>query len=176
VALVPEGREHAGLALDLTVADNVLLPRPPSRACGLPVDRRAESAVVADWVRRLDVRPPHPAAPVGTLSGGNQQKVLLAKWLAIGPRLLLLHEPTQAVDVGARQTITAAVRRAAAAGCAVLIAGTDETELTMMCDRVLVLRSGRAVQELIGDFTPDDIVASIFSGHIRKSLRTARER
>jgi ribose transport system ATP-binding protein len=176
VVLVPEGREHAGLALDLTVADNVLLPRPPSRAGVLPVDRRAESAVVADWVRRLDVRPPHPAAPVGTLSGGNQQKVLLAKWLAIGPRLLLLHEPTQAVDVGARQTITAAVRRAAAAGCAVLIAGTDETELTMMCDRVLVLRSGRAVQELIGDFTPDDIVASIFSGHIRKSLRTARER
>jgi ribose transport system ATP-binding protein len=173
VVLVPEGREHAGLALDLPVADNILLPRRHSRAGVLPVDRRAETAVVAEWVDRLDVRPPDPSKPVGTLSGGNQQKVLLAKWLATGPRLLVLHEPTQAVDVGARQTITAAVRRTATAGCAVLVAGTDEAELTMMCDRVLVFRSGRAVTELTGTFTPDDIVASIFSGHIRKSLRAA---
>jgi ribose transport system ATP-binding protein len=176
VVLVPEGREHAGLALELTVADNLLLPRRGSRAGVLPVDRKAESAVVAEWVHRLDVRPRDPSTPVGTLSGGNQQKVLLAKWLATGPRLLVLHEPTQAVDVGARQTITAAVRRAAAAGCAVLVAGTDETELTMMCDRVLAFRSGRVVQELTGGFTPDDIVESIFSGHIRKTLRTARGR
>jgi ribose transport system ATP-binding protein len=173
VALVPEGREHAGLALDLPVADNILLPRQRSRAGVLPVERTAETAVVAAWVSRLDVRPPDPARLVGKLSGGNQQKVLLAKWLATGPRLLVLHEPTQAVDVGARQTITAAVRAAAEAGCAVLVAGTDETELTMLCDRVLVFRSGRPLVELTGDFTPDDIVESIFSGHIRKRLRSA---
>jgi ribose transport system ATP-binding protein len=173
VVLVPEGREHAGLALDLPVADNLLLPRRRSRAAVLPVDRKAETAVVAEWVRRLDVRPPDPAQLVGKLSGGNQQKVLLAKWLATGPRLLVLHEPTQAVDVGARQTITAAVRQAAAAGCAVLVAGTDETELSLLCDRVLVFRDGRPVSELTGGFTPDDIIESIFSGHIRTRLRSA---
>ena len=172
VALVPEGREHAGLALDLPVADNILLPRAPSRSGLLPQDRAAEAAVVDEWTSRLDVRPPDPARLVGTLSGGNQQKVLLAKWLATAPRLLVLHEPTQAVDVGARRTITGAVRAAAAGGCAVLVAGTDETELTMLCDRVLVFRDGRQVAELTGDFTPDDIVQAIFSGHIRKRLRS----
>jgi ribose transport system ATP-binding protein len=121
---------------------------------------------------RLDVRPPDPAQPAGRLSGGNQQKVLLAKWLATGPRVLVLHEPTQAVDVGARQVITTAVRRAAAHGCAVLVAGTDETELAMLCDRVLVFRDGRPVAELSGEFTPDDVVRSIFSGHIRTRLRS----
>jgi ABC-type sugar transport system ATPase subunit len=173
VVLVPEGREHAGLALDLPVADNLLLPRRRSRAAVLPVDRKAESAAVDEWVRRLDVRPPDPTQLVGRLSGGNQQKVLLAKWLATGPRLLVLHEPTQAVDVGARQTITAAVRGAAADGCAVLVAGTDETELTLLCDRVLVFRDGRPVSELTGEFTPDDVVESIFSGHIRTRLRSS---
>jgi ribose transport system ATP-binding protein len=172
VVLVPEGREHAGLALDLPVADNLLLPRRRSRAAVLPVDRRTETAVVAEWVRRLDVRPPDPAQLVGKLSGGNQQKVLLAKWLAPGPRLLVLHEPTQAVDVGARQTITAAIRRAADAGCAVLVAGTDETELSLLCDRVLVFRDGRPVRELAAGFTPDDVIGSIFSGHIRTRLRS----
>ena len=111
---------------------------------------------------------------VGQLSGGNQQKVLLAKWLAGEPSLLVLHEPTQAVDVGARQVITLAVRRAAEQGCAVLVAGTDETELSLLCDRVVVFREGRQVTELSGDFTPDDIVGSIFSGHVRKALRSAR--
>jgi ribose transport system ATP-binding protein len=172
IVLVPEGRERAGLALDLSLADNVLLPRPRSRAAVLPVQRKAEAAVVDEWARRLDVRPPDPAQLVGTLSGGNQQKVLLAKWLAMGPRLLVLHEPTQAVDVGARQTIIAAIRQAASAGCAVLVAGTDETELSLLCDRVLVFREGRPVSVLTGAFTPDDVVESIFSGHIRKRLRS----
>ena len=176
VVLVPEGREHAGLALDLSVADNVLLPRRSSRGAVLPVDRKTEAAVVSEWVGRLDVRPPDPAQLVGKLSGGNQQKVLLAKWLATAPKLLVLHEPTQAVDVGARQTIIAAIRQAAAVGCAVLVAGTDETELSLLCDRVLVFREGRPVSELTGAFTPDDVVESIFSGHIRTRLRSARLR
>jgi ribose transport system ATP-binding protein len=138
------------------------------------VERKAETGLVGRWIRELDVRPPEPGRPVSTLSGGNQQKVLLAKWLATGPQLLVLHEPTQAVDVGARRTITAAVRTAADSGCAVLVAGTDETELTMLCDRVLVFRDGRIATELSPGFTPDDVVEAIFSGHLRKTLRSAR--
>ena len=119
--------------------------------------------------------PAGPGATVGSLSGGNQQKVLLAKWLATRPRLLVLHEPTQAVDVGARQIIIDAVRRAAAEGCAVLVSGTDETELSLLCDRVIVFRDGGAADELSGDFGPDDIVSAIFAGSgPRKTLRAAR--
>jgi ribose transport system ATP-binding protein len=174
VVLVPESRENDGLASALSVAENVVLPRRRRRAAVLPVDRGAENRMVREWVQALDVRPADPTMTVGQLSGGNQQKVLLAKWLAGGPTLLVLHEPTQAVDVGARQVITTAVRRAAEHGCAVLVAGTDETELSLLCDRVVVFREGRQVAELSGDFTPDDIVGSIFSGHVRKALRSAR--
>ena len=174
VALVPESRESDGLASALSVAENIVLPRRRRRAAVLPVDRGAENRMVGEWVQALDVRPADPTMTVGQLSGGNQQKVLLAKWLAGGPTLLVLHEPTQAVDVGARQVITTAVRRAAEQGCAVLVAGTDETELSLLCDRVVVFREGRQVTELSGDFTPDDIVGSIFSGHVRKALRSAR--
>jgi ribose transport system ATP-binding protein len=140
-----------------------------------PLARRAEAEVVTEWVHALDVRPPDPSKTVGQLSGGNQQKVLLAKWLATRPTLLVLHEPTQAVDVGARQVITSAIRRAADDGCAVLVSGTDETELALLCDRVVVFREGGAVEELRGDVTPDDIVHSIFAGSgPRKTLRAPR--
>ena len=175
VALVPESRADEGLALDLPVADNISLPRRRTRAAVLPLERRAEAAAVTEWVQELDVRPPDPSMTVGRLSGGNQQKVLLAKWLATRPVLLVLHEPTQAVDVGARQVITSAIRRAADDGCAVLVSGTDETELSLLCDRVVVFRQGGAVEELSGDVTPDDIVSAIFAGSgPRTTLRAPR--
>jgi ribose transport system ATP-binding protein len=157
------------------VADNISLPRRRTRPAVLPLERRAEAAAVTAWVHELDVRPPDPSMTAGRLSGGNQQKVLLAKWLATRPALLVLHEPTQAVDVGARQVITSAIRRAADDGCAVLVSGTDETELSLLCDRVIVFREGRAVDELSGDVTPDDIVHSIFAGSgPRKTVRAPR--
>lgn len=175
VALVPERRTDEGLALDLTVADNISLARRRSRPAVLPLERGAEAAVVTEWVHALDVRPPDPSRTVGQLSGGNQQKVLLAKWLATRPTLLVLHEPTQAVDVGARRVITSAIRRAAEDGCAVLVSGTDETELALLCDRVVVFREGGAAEELCGDVTPDDIVHAVFAGSgPRRTLRAPR--
>jgi ribose transport system ATP-binding protein len=88
--------------------------------------------------------------------------VLLAKWLVGQPRLLLLHEPTQAVDVGARQDIVDAVRAAADGGCAVIVAGNDPHELAAMCDRVMVLRAGRIAAELTGEMDEDTIVHATF--------------
>ncbi|MGH7044115.1 MAG: ATP-binding cassette domain-containing protein [Acetobacteraceae bacterium] len=100
--------------------------------------------------RRFDVRPPDPALLVEALSGGNQQKALLAKWLQLEPRLLVLEEPTQGVDVGAREQIFAAVRAWAAAGAAVLVLSGDHEQLALLCRRVLIFRHGRIGAELAG--------------------------
>ncbi|SHN74951.1 sugar ABC transporter ATP-binding protein [Cryptosporangium aurantiacum] len=172
VVLVPESRDRQGLAFDMSIAENVVLPCMNVRSHGVrPVDRRTEKARVAKWVTELDVRPPVPSLPVGKLSGGNQQKVLLAKWLSTDPQLLLLHEPTQAVDVGARRAIIAAIHDAAARGCAVLVAGCDENELSLLCDRVLVFRDGRVAEELEDKPGADAIVAAIHVSTGRKKLR-----
>ena len=175
IVLLPEGRERAGLALEMSVAENIALPqiRGGARA-GLPIDRTLTRNSVALWIDRLEVRPAAPQMLAGKLSGGNQQKVMLAKWLATGPRLLLLHEPTQAVDVGARQTLIAAIHAAADAGCAVLVAGADENELALLCDRILILGEGHITDELTGLLDPDDIVHRTFATSARKALRPSR--
>jgi len=173
VVLVPEGREHAGLAMSMSVAENTAFPRTSrSRSPLRPIDQGAEKQLVAFWTEQLDVRPRAPQTLVKNLSGGNQQKVLLAKWLASAPTLLVLHEPTQAVDVGARHTIVEAVRKAAREhGCAVVVAGSDENELTLLCDRVLVFADGAVRGELRDDITPDGIVQAIYTNGSRAKLR-----
>ena len=115
-------------------------------------------------ISKLDIRPPDPRALVGNLSGGNQQKVLLGKWLAGQPDVLVLHEPTQAVDVGARHDIINAIREAAAGGCGVIVSSVDAADLAVLCDRVLVFRNGRVATELSGDMTADDIIHATFEG------------
>ncbi|MBT0772913.1 sugar ABC transporter ATP-binding protein [Kineosporia sp. J2-2] len=175
IALVPEGREQAGLATAMSARENILLPASSRRGGRLrPLERGAAREVAQEWMIRLDVRPHAPDLPAGSFSGGNQQKVLLAKWLATRPELLVLHEPGQAVDVGARQAIIATVRAAAASGCAVLVAGGDENELSLLCDRVLVLRDGVVAAELSGPVDPDDVVHATFAGAGRRGLRPSR--
>lgn len=172
ITLVPEGREHAGLAMGMSIAENAAFPQScrSSRQL-LPFPRKAERALVEDWIIKLDVRPPRPDMLVSALSGGNAQKVVLAKWLSMTPQLFLLHEPTQAVDVGARHTIVQAVREAAQAGAAVIVSGADENELALLCDRVLIFSEGEIREELTHDITPDTIVAKIYAGGSRAKLR-----
>jgi ribose transport system ATP-binding protein len=163
VALVPERRDAHGLSLSMTVLENVTLPRvrlhgSPAR---LGTDWQREEA---DWViRELGVRPPAPAMPVGLLSGGNQQKVMLGKWLRGEPRLLVLHEPTRAVDVAARRDLLEVLFGAARDGAGVLVAGMDAHELESMCHRVLVMRNGSVGEELRGDeITVEGIVNAVY--------------
>ncbi|MDN4476312.1 sugar ABC transporter ATP-binding protein [Demequina sp. SYSU T00192] len=176
MALVPEGREHAGLAMTESVAENIAFAQTSrARRPLAPMPRRNELALVGEWIDRLGVVPNLPQAPVNTYSGGNQQKVFVAKWLATDPDLLLLHEPTQAVDVGARHTIVEAIHEMAASGMFVLVAGSDENELALLCDRVLVFEEGRIARELSGQVTPDDIVEAIYAGGSRGALRARRD-
>lgn len=172
IALVPETRDYAGLAGGMSMTENLVFPQTArSRSPLAPFSRAGEEQLVEGWIERLDIRPPDPRALVKNLSGGNAQKVLLGKWLGMSPQLFLLHEPTQAVDVGARHTIVAAIRAEAARGRAVLVSGSDENELALLCDRVLVFDEGRIREELTGDFTPDDIVSTLYASGSRARLR-----
>ena len=158
VALVPERRATEGLALTETVLENVTLPRVRGTRLG-----RAWQKQETDWVlRELDVRPADPGMVVAQLSGGNQQKVLLGKWLCGRPRLLLLHEPSQGVDVGARRDLERAIGRVADDGAAVLLAGMDTSELASLCDRVLVMREGRIQAEHEGALSPELIIDAFY--------------
>jgi ribose transport system ATP-binding protein len=162
VAFVAERRLEQGLAAELSVAQNLTLPRVRSRGGRLRIGGAWQAEETAAMIKKLDIRPPDPHQPVGTLSGGNQQKVLLAKWLAGAPNLLVMHEPTQAVDVGARHDIIEAIRGAAAGGCGVLVASVDAADLAVLCDRVLVFREDRVTAELSGELDADTIIHATF--------------
>jgi ribose transport system ATP-binding protein len=114
------------------------------------LSRRGERDDAKRWVGKLDVRPPEPEKLVTELSGGNQQKVIMARWLRVAPRAFVLDEPTQGVDVGSKADIHRLVDEAAASGAAVVVCSTDTDELARLATRVIVLRRGRVAAELVG--------------------------
>jgi ribose transport system ATP-binding protein len=158
VILVPGNRQIDGCVQSLTVTENVSLPTIGRFFRRFVLRHRRERAATAELIARFEVRPADPKARVGNLSGGNQQKVLLAKWLQIAPKLLLLDEPTQGVDVGAREEIFAVLRTETARGAAVICATSDHEQLATISDRVLILARGRIVNELRGrELTKEEI-------------------
>jgi ribose transport system ATP-binding protein len=150
VVLVPADRGNAGIIGTLPVVDNVTMPILASRFGRWMLRRRAMTAEAGDMGRRFEVRPADPTMNVASLSGGNQQKVVLAKWLQMAPKLILLDEPTQGVDIGARQTVFGHIASAASAGAAVLCASSDYEQLAAICSRVLIFAAGRVIAILEG--------------------------
>jgi ribose transport system ATP-binding protein len=148
ILLVPEDRRLQGLILSASVQDNISLPSLERLSRWQLVSRRREHELARDLCGRLNVRTPSVEQTVGLLSGGNQQKVVLAKWLARDPRLLILDEPTRGVDVGAKTEIYALMDRLARQGVAVLMISSDLEELLGMSDRVLVMHEGTLAGEL----------------------------
>jgi ABC-type sugar transport system ATPase subunit len=144
IALVPEDRKGQGLVLGMTVAENLALT---ARTGWLVDGARVEHAAAAR-VKELRIKTPDLAAEVATLSGGNQQKVVIGKWLALAPRVLLLDEPTRGVDVGAKAEIYKLIEDLTGRGHAVVIASSDLPEIVRLADRVVVLRDGRKAGEL----------------------------
>jgi ribose transport system ATP-binding protein len=148
LVLIPGDRPVAGGVGGLPIVDNVTLPALASRFRPFLLRRSAMLAASRTLGDRFGVVPNRPRLPLASLSGGNQQKVILAKWLQLSPKLILLDEPTQGVDVGARQTVYQAIRDAAATGASVLCASSDAEQLAEICDRVVVLGRGRIAAEL----------------------------
>jgi ribose transport system ATP-binding protein len=150
IGMVPADRQNDGSIPTLTVADNVSMQVLSSYFTRLMLDRRRIARDSGAALHRFDVRPPEPQLEYQALSGGNQQKVLLAKWLQTRPRVLMLDEPTIGVDVGARQQIFSILRQSAASGTSILCASSDYEQLAQLCNRVLIVARGRVVRQLEG--------------------------
>jgi len=149
--LIPGDRQNAGAVGSITLLDNISLPVLSSVTREWSIRDAVLEKNAQTLSERFDIRPRDPALPFAALSGGNQQKVLLAKWLQLRPRLILLDEPTQGVDVGAREQVFDAIRSAARMDACVLCASSDYEQLAAICDRILIFNRGRVVTELTGE-------------------------
>lgn len=162
IAYVPEDRARHGVILDLPVEQNITLAAHRRLFPQGWLRTKLERAIAGDYIRRLDIRPPKSRLPVSALSGGNQQKVALARWLATQPKLLILDEPTQGVDVGAKQQIHELIRQLAEDGVAVLLISSDLPELLALSHRIGVMRAGQLVTILPAHAEPHAIMAAAF--------------
>jgi ribose transport system ATP-binding protein len=143
VCLVPEDRRLAGLVVDSSIRENVSLPGLPRYATYGLVSERRERAGVGAMCRQLQVKAPSIEVRTATLSGGNQQKVALAKWLVLGPRVLIVDEPTRGIDVGAKAQIYGLLRDLARRGVSIVMISSDMEEVLLLSDRVAVMCEGR---------------------------------
>ena len=166
VALVPEERQRQGLFFNLALRHNLVLPSRTARADVL-VRNVAERAEAERLLKEWRIKAAGIEVPPDSLSGGNQQKVVLAKWLATAPRVLLLDEPTKGVDVGAKFDIHEIIRRQAASGMACLVVSSDLPEVLALAHRVLVMREGRMQGELAGADATEESVMDLATSELK---------
>jgi rhamnose transport system ATP-binding protein len=160
IAYVPEDRRRHGVILEMPIAHNMTMAIHRRIFAGAWLRVGAEKQLALEFIRDLDVKASGPEAPGASLSGGNQQKVSLARWLATKPRLLILDEPTQGVDVGAKSEIHKIIRRLAREGLAVLMISSDLPEILGMSDRIAVMRGGTVVGALPGGCNAHEVMAA----------------
>ena len=163
MALIPEDRKSEGLLLPMSVRDNISMAsigRFTQGPGGMFIDRARQDARIDEMVARLSIKCGDTDSPVGTLSGGNQQKVVIAKWLMTEARVILLNDPTRGIDVGTKQEIYQLLRELADAGTAILFYTTDYDELIGCCDRVSIMYDGGIVRELKGEAINEENILS----------------
>lgn len=159
LALIPEDRQHHGLATGLPVLYNLTLAAVDSVSrFGFLLDHAAESRLAAGFLERLRIRCDSPRQLAGRLSGGNQQKIVIAKWLARGAKVFLFDEPTRGIDVGAKTEVYEVMDELARSGAAILMVSSELPELIQVADRILVMRQGRISGELPGRSTQEEIM------------------
>ena len=158
VALIPEDRQHDGLALQLPMAHNVTMPDLARVSSFGVLNKRAELNLASEYRDRLHIRCHTPRQLAGRLSGGNQQKIVIAKWVARGARIFLFDEPTRGIDVAAKQEVFEQMDRLARSGAAILMVSSELPELIQVADRILVMCAGRLTGELPGRTTQEEIM------------------
>ena len=166
IALVPEERQRQGLFFNMDVRHNLVIPSQATHGTVL-VQTGRELAQAARLLNEWRIKASGPGASPDSLSGGNQQKVVVAKWLAIAPRVLLLDEPTKGVDVGAKFEIHELVRREAAKGLACLVASSDLPEVLALASRVVVMREGRIQGELAGSAATEEAIMRLATAELK---------
>jgi len=160
IGFAPEERKAEALIMQRTVRDNIVLAVLPRIAKGLVISSKAEKAVAVKYIDQLRIRTPSSEQLVKNLSGGNQQKVVLARWLALGPSLLVLDEPTRGVDVGAKAEIYAIIDQLAQQGVAILVVSSELPEVLGLSDRIYVMAGGRIAGTVDrNDATEESILA-----------------
>ncbi|ROO86516.1 monosaccharide ABC transporter ATP-binding protein (CUT2 family) [Actinocorallia herbida] len=164
VALVPEDRRQQGLVMEMSIERNLGLTRLKALSKGPFISRAAEHANAADWAVRLQLKYGKATDHVGVLSGGNQQKVVLAKWLATDPSVLIVDEPTRGIDVGTKAEVHRLLSELAAQGLAVLMISSDLPEVIGMADRVLVMHEGRITAEIPRAEATEESIMSAATG------------
>ena len=165
IGYLPEDRKQHGVIADMAVDQNVSLANLPAVARGGMIDRPRERLQARDYVDRLRIKTAAVSSAVESLSGGNQQKVALARWLATSPKVLILDEPTQGVDVGSKSEIHALMQDLAERGLAILMISSELPEILGMSDRVAVMRGGTIAGMLSRDEATQERVMAIALGH-----------
>ncbi|WP_433888089.1 sugar ABC transporter ATP-binding protein [Streptomyces sp. CA-111067] len=163
ISLLPEDRKAEGIVPGLSVRENILLAAMPRLSRFGFVSRRRQDRVVDIFMKRLRIKAASAEQKVGELSGGNQQKVMLARWLCLEPRVLLLDEPTRGIDVGAKAEVQTLIDELAGEGLAVLLISSDLEELVEGADRIVVLRAGAVAGELTGDDVREDALMAVLA-------------
>ena len=161
IGMVPEDRKNAGLFLSMSVRDNITVTVAGSLTTGIRRSEEKARSLARHFIDQMKIATPSDEQMVGNLSGGNQQKVLIAKWLAMKPRLLIVDEPTRGVDVGARSEIYRLLRELAADGVALLVVSSDLPEVLSLADRIVVMADGALAGELSGEGASEEAILGL---------------
>jgi ABC-type sugar transport system ATPase subunit len=164
ISLVPEDRKGQGLVLGMNCRDNMTLPQVDNLKSGPFVAQSAENAIFDKYKDRLDIRTPSSTQTVGHLSGGNQQKIVIGKWLSMHPNVLIVDEPTRGIDVGSKAEIHNLIRELAAQGYAVIVISSEMPEVLQVADRIIAMYSGRIMRTFTSDEVTEDNLIQAISG------------
>lgn len=164
ISLVPENRKEQGLVLGMNCRDNITLPQIDDMTAGPMVSNGAEIAIYEQYRDRLEIKTPSWRQRVGNLSGGNQQKIVIGKWLALRPRLLIVDEPTRGIDVGSKAEIHNLIRELAHSGYAVIVISSEMPEVLHLADRIVAMYQGRVMREFSAAEVTEDTLVQAISG------------